>query len=52
MKTQIKQWGDSKVLVLSPDFIKFHNAKVGDWVNLDDVIIISEKLNELKEEND
>ena len=50
MKTQIKQWGDSKVLVLSPDFIKFHNAKIGDWVNLDDVIIISDQLNRLKEE--
>lgn len=40
MKTQVKVWGDSKVLVLSADFLKFHNAEVGDWVDLDDVVVI------------
>ena len=51
MKTQIKQWGDSKVLVLSSDFLKFNNAKVGDWIDLSDCFIVSEKLQELKDEN-
>ena len=50
MKTQIKQWGDSKVLVLSSDFMKFSGAKVGDWVDLDDCIILSDSLNKIKEE--
>jgi len=50
MKTQIKQWGDSKVLVLSSDFMKFNNAHVGDWMDLSDAFIISEKLQELKDE--
>jgi len=50
MKTQIKKWGDSKVLVLSPNFIKFSGAKVGDWVDLDDIIIISDALMKLKRE--
>ena len=38
MKTQVKKWGDSKVLVLSPDFIKFMELKEGDWVDLSDLI--------------
>jgi len=50
MKTQIKKWGDSNVLVLSPDFMKFSGAIVGDWVDLDDTIIISDTLMKLKRE--
>ena len=50
MKTQIKQWGDSKVLVLSSDFMKYSNAQVGDWVDLDDCIIISDALKKIKDE--
>jgi len=52
MKTQIKQWGDSKVLVLPSDFLNFNNANVGDWIDLSDCIIISKKLQELKDEKD
>lgn len=40
MKTQIKKWGDSNVLVLSPDFMKYHEIKEGDWVDLSDAVII------------
>ena len=40
MKTQIKKWGDSNVLVLSPDFMKYHEAEVGDWIDLADTILI------------
>ena len=50
MKTQIKQYGNSNVLVLSSDFIKFHNAKVGDWVSLSDSIIIEPETRELRAE--
>jgi len=52
MKTQIKKWGDSHVLVLTADWLKFNKANVGDWIDLSDAFIISEKLNELKEENE
>lgn len=38
MITQIKKYGDSKVIVLSPEFIKYMNLKVGDWLDISDVI--------------
>jgi len=38
MKTQVKKWGDSKVLVLSPDFMKYMELKEGSWVDLSDLI--------------
>jgi len=37
MKTQIKQMGNSKVIILNKDFLKFHNLQVGDWVDLEDI---------------
>lgn len=40
MRTQIKKWGDSNILVLTPEFLKYHEAKLGDWVDLSDAIII------------
>ena len=43
MKTQIKEYGNSNVLVLSSDFMKFHKAEVGDWIDLDDAIIIKQE---------
>jgi len=46
MKTQIKQWGDSKVLVLSSDFMNFYKAKVGDWVDISDSIIVGPETRE------
>ena len=50
MKTQIKKWGDSVVVVLSPEFMKFNSAKIGDWIDLADCMIISNKLKEIKDE--
>lgn len=50
MKTQIKQYGNSNILVLSPDFMKFHGAEKDDWVDLSDCIIISDKLKKIKDE--
>lgn len=48
MKTQIKQYGNSVVLVLSSDFMKFHNAKVGDWIDLSDSIIVQPETREFR----
>lgn len=38
MKTQVKKYGDSKVIVLSPEFMKYMELKVGDWVDISDMV--------------
>jgi len=38
MKTEVKKWGDSKVIVLSPEFMRYHDLAVGDWVDISDLI--------------
>jgi len=38
MKTQVKKWGDSKVIVLSSDFLKYMKLKEDDWVDISDII--------------
>jgi len=38
MITQIKQWGDSKVIILPPEFMKFHKLKIGDWLDISDIV--------------
>lgn len=38
MKTQIKKYGNSTVIVLSPEFIKYMNLKEGDWVDISDIV--------------
>lgn len=43
MKTQIKEYGTSKVVVLSREFLKYMNLKVGDWVDLSDVVKVERK---------
>lgn len=40
MKTQIKEWGHSLVIRLSPDFVKFKDLKVDDWIDLSDIVVI------------
>ncbi len=37
MKTQIKKWGDSTVIVLTREFMKFNNLEIGDWVDISDL---------------
>lgn len=37
MITQIKRYGGSLVLLLDPTFLKFHDLKEGDWLDLSDV---------------
>ena len=43
MKTQIKKHGDSKVIVLSPEFLKFHDLETNDWVDISDIIKVEKK---------
>jgi len=41
--SQIKQWGDSKVIVLSPEFLKYHEAEVEDWLDISDAVLIKKE---------
>ncbi len=38
MITQIKRVGTSKGIILSPEFLKFHNLDVDDWVDISDIV--------------
>ena len=38
MKTQIKEYGHSKIIVLSSEFIKYMKLEVGDWVDISDIV--------------
>lgn len=40
MITQIKQWGNSKVIILTQEFLKFHELEVGDWIDIENIIKI------------
>ena len=41
MRTQIKSYGGSLVIVLPKDFIKYHKFKVNDWIDIDDNIKVN-----------
>lgn len=43
MKTQIKSIGTSKGIILSPEFLKFYNLELGDWVDISDIIKVIKK---------
>jgi len=38
MKTQVKSYGNSKVLVLSPEFMKYMELKENDWVDISEIV--------------
>jgi len=38
MKTQIKSIGTSKGIILSKEFLKFHDLELGDWIDISDII--------------
>lgn len=38
MKTEIKKWGNTLVIRLSKEFIKYHELKEGDWVDISDIV--------------
>jgi len=43
MKTQIKTIGTSKGIILSPEFLKFHDLELGDWIDISDIIKVRKK---------
>lgn len=45
MKTQIKTRGDSKVIVLTKEFLKFHDLNEGDWVDISDIVKVDKEAN-------
>ena len=44
MKTQIKKRGDSKIIVLSKEFLKFHDLNENNWVDLSDIIKVKPEI--------
>lgn len=38
MILEIKQRGDSKVIILPKDLLKYHDLKVGDFVDIADMV--------------
>lgn len=43
MKTQIRRYGNSKVILLSNEFMEYMNLEVGDWVDICDIIKVEKK---------
>ncbi len=41
MKTQIKQIGTSKGIIIPKEYLKFHELKLGDWVDISDIIKVN-----------
>jgi len=37
MITQIKKWGNSKVIILPTEFLDYMNLKEDDWVDISDI---------------
>tara|TARA_Y100000310_G_C20643628_1_gene795335 strand:+ start:316 stop:462 length:147 start_codon:yes stop_codon:yes gene_type:complete len=43
MIVQIKSHGNSKVVVLPTTFLKFHDLKENDWVDISDIVKIQKE---------
>ena len=43
MITQIKKIGTSKGIILPKEFIKYMNLKVGDWLDISDIVKVGVK---------
>lgn len=43
MKTQVKKYGNSNVIVLTKEFIKYLDLKEGDWVDISDLVKVVKK---------
>ena len=41
MRTKIKQWGDSKVIILSKEYMEYMDIKLGDWLDITDAVKVS-----------
>lgn len=44
MILQIRKWGDSNVLVLSPGFMDYKEFKEGDWIDVSDIVKVKSGL--------
>ena len=42
MKTQIRRYGNSHVILLSPEFLKYHELKEGDWIDIADIVKVKQ----------
>ncbi len=49
MKTQIKKWGDSSIIILGKEYMKYNNFNVGDWIDISDIVKVNKNKNEKKE---
>lgn len=47
MITQIKKWGDSKIIVLNPEYIEYKQLQVGNWVEIKELNKIPPTAEEL-----
>jgi len=43
MITQIKRFGNSKVIVLPTEFLEYMNLNVDDWVNISDIVKVEKQ---------
>lgn len=43
MRKEIKQWGDSAVIVLTREDLKLYGLQIGDIVELDDIVKIQKE---------
>lgn len=43
MRKEIKQYGNSAVIVLTKEDLKLHNLEIGDVVDLSDVVKVKNK---------
>lgn len=45
MRKQLKKWGDSVIIVISPEDLKNYNLKVGDIIDISDLVKIKKRKN-------
>jgi len=45
---RIRKWGDSLVLVFSPTDVLDLGIKIGDWGDIEKMIIVDQKVKDLK----
>lgn len=43
MRKEIKAWGNSAGIVFTKEDLKCYDAKIGDIIDLDDIVVIKKK---------
>ena len=38
MKVQIRNIGNSKGIIIPPQFLKYYELNVGDWIDISDIV--------------